>query len=120
MVLRAFSFSRKTSLEIFFRNKNSRRYLTTLKEYLLPPTEAAYRDDRIFQQDGASIYTFHACQRWFREKKVGLLAWPVKSLDLIPVEILWAILARRVCRDAKQFNHAIYFRRVIIEEWGLH
>lgn len=86
--MRGITFCGTTNLAFLPGETNSRSYLVTLKEYLLPFAEEFYNANWIFQQDGASIHIFHAFQIWFQENKVSLLDLPVKFLDLNTVESL--------------------------------
>lgn len=68
---RGIIFCGTTNLAFLPGETNSRSYLVTLKEYLLPFAEEVYNANWIFQQDGASIHIFLAFQRWFQENNVS-------------------------------------------------
>ena len=46
----------------------------------------------VFQQDGSSSHTEKNVNNYFLRKEIQVLPWPVKSLDLNPVEEIWAWL----------------------------
>uniref|UniRef100_A0A914DE07 Tc1-like transposase DDE domain-containing protein n=1 Tax=Acrobeloides nanus TaxID=290746 RepID=A0A914DE07_9BILA len=57
-----------------------------------------------FQQDNAKIHVSRSTERWFEAQNIPLLDWPNRFPDLNPMENLWAILARRVYANNKQYE----------------
>ncbi|KAG3001110.1 hypothetical protein PC128_g16898 [Phytophthora cactorum] len=41
--------------------------------------------------------------QFFEEQEINLLDWPARSLDLNPIENLWALLARKVYPNGRQY-----------------
>jgi transposase len=59
-------------------------YIKVLREYLLTILE----HDSIFMQDNALIYTAYKVTEFFEEMGIEVMAWPLYSLDLNPIENL--------------------------------
>ena len=66
-----------------------------------------------FQQDNAKIHVSRSTKRWFEAQNIPLLDWPNRSPDLNPMENLWAILARRVYANNKQYETVQELKDVI-------
>ena len=76
---------------------NSDKYKATLQSHLLHVLKRDFADgDCIFQQDLAPCHTSKKMRTFFEEKDVTILDWPANSLDLNPIENLWAIIKRRI------------------------
>lgn len=50
-------------------------------------------------------------------KKVRVLPWPSRSLDLKPVENEWVYLTRRVYAHGDQFGDVAELEKTIYEKW---
>ena len=46
----------------------------------------------IFQYDNTPIYKAKIIQKWILEQTFSTLKWPLQSLDLNPIELVWATL----------------------------
>lgn len=53
---------------------------------------------------------------WFASKSISLLKWPSCALDMNPIENLWAILARRVYYNPRQFSSLVELKETIFTE----
>jgi transposase len=67
-----------------------------LEEYLFPWIERLGATK--FLQDGVQCHTSKKMMASLREKKNSVMDWPVNSLDLNPIENLWAIMKARLKR----------------------
>ena len=59
-------------------------YFGILKEHL--PT--ILKEDTIFMQDNASVYTAKIVKEWLEEMAIEVMKWPPYSPDLNPIENL--------------------------------
>ena len=50
---------------------------------------------------------------WFARRRMPLLEWPSRSPDLNPMENLWAIMARRVYANNRQYATVDELQRAI-------
>src|SRR5579871_2295744 len=66
----------------------------------------------IFQQNNNSKYTAKSIKEWFVEQSFEILNWPAQSLDLNPMEHLWAHLK-------KSLNQYDTLPSGMIELWNL-
>lgn len=71
-------------------------YLDILVTGVIRFREEEVWDTFIFQQDGVSFYISNHSLEWLYANYMYLLPWTAKSLDLIPIEKLWGILASQV------------------------
>lgn len=74
-----FLVSGKTNLGVLQGRKKSQGYTRALDNYLLFSAAVKQRQDWIFQQDGASIYTSSHTRNFFCSNKVNGLEWLAKS-----------------------------------------
>uniref|UniRef100_A0A1I7WSH2 DDE_3 domain-containing protein n=1 Tax=Heterorhabditis bacteriophora TaxID=37862 RepID=A0A1I7WSH2_HETBA len=57
-----------------------------------------------FQQDNVTIHTNRSTKIWLKNSDVDTLDWPSRSLNLNPMENLWASLVRRNNANNPQFE----------------
>jgi hypothetical protein len=69
-----------------------------------------------FQQDGAPAHTAKATMAWLKNKTPLIKNWPPNSPDLSPIEMIWAILKRRL-RERQPTNLA-EFKQMLREEYS--
>lgn len=97
---------------------NSVRYIKILESHLLPAARAITGQDFIFQQDNAPCHTSKLVKAWLKRQKITSLIWPAYSPDLNPIENLWAILARKVYANGRQFKDIKSLKEAIVQSWG--
>ena len=83
------------SLIIIKKMINSDKYKDILANYLLPIlSNSDCQAGRVFHQDFALCHISKKMQTFFSQTGITLLDWPGYSLDLNPIENLWAIIKR--------------------------
>ena len=80
---------------------NAERYVTLLRDGLLPDVRGLYPDgDFIFQQDGATSHTSNITQTFLDQEQVRFISkedWPPNSADLNPMDYgIWTQLSEAV------------------------
>ncbi len=71
-------------------------YKETIRQYLLPFLKKNPETDYIFQQDGVPCHTSKMMKQFFEDDEIMLLEWAAQSLDLNPIEHVWAIIKREL------------------------
>ncbi|OQR89886.1 hypothetical protein ACHHYP_05967 [Achlya hypogyna] len=117
MIWGAFSSKGKSELRVLEGKQDSYEYVTTLSDFLLPFAHTNYGYDFVFQQDNASIHTSRETMEWFSDQEMALLQWPALSPDINPIENLWAIVARCVYANGRQFTTREGLMRAIFKAW---
>lgn len=85
---------------------DSRRYISTLTQHLVPMYEGKgqweglrefVKDNPvIFQQDNAPCHTSWMASEFFRSRNIKTMDWPPMSPDLNPIEHAWAMLKHKL------------------------
>ena len=114
MIWAAISCRAKTPLCIVTGTLDSQRYATILHDFLLPICQVG----ELFQQDNAPPHVSRATISWINDQGLELLQWPSVSPDLNPIENVWALLARAVYRDGRQFPSIETLKKAIEIEWA--
>jgi transposase len=66
----------------------ARIYQEVLNQHLLPMLQFG----TIFMHDNAPIHTAHLIRDFLNAYRIDVMDWPPYSLDLNPIENLWALL----------------------------
>ena len=118
MIWSCFSYFGLCDLVILKGKQDSKKYCEVLEHNLLPFTSLVHGENWIFQQDNASIHVSKYSREWIEAHNVLLLSWPARSPDLNPIENLWAILARIVYKDSRQYADVPSLIFAIKAAWG--
>ena len=105
MVWAAFSGMGKTNLCILDGRQNVQSYIKTLKTNLLPLIRRFATESVVYQHDNCPSHTAVATKQWLTKNNIICMDWMSCSPDLNPIENIWAILARQVYADGRQFNN---------------
>jgi len=97
---------------------NSEYYQQMLTDNLLPFLQHFHRLPWIFQQDNAAIHVSASSREWFARNNVAIMKSPAKSPDLNIIENVWAILARDVYENCRQFDTVQQLREAIEAAWS--
>lgn len=95
---------------------DSKEYISTMKENMIPSAEKLHRRYFVYQQDNAPCHKSHATMQWFEDNEVQLLEWPSRSPDLNPIENLWQIIGTRVAAYRPANRHEL--REAISTIWN--
>lgn len=117
MILAGFSGSGKTELAFINKTMNTKEYLNMLERVYLPYLNFFETDQLIFMQDNASVHTSNIAMDWFEKKGIEMIDWPSKSPDLNPIENVWAEIARKVYKNAKQYFDLTELKEAIKTAW---
>lgn len=122
MVWGGMSANGLTDLAFLNGTQNSRKYIETLSEYLIPFIDIQYGSNFIFMQDGASIHRSKETMSWLQHDQshapIEVMDWPALSPDLNPIENVWGMLARMVYANGRQFATKIELVEAIKASWG--
>jgi hypothetical protein len=91
MVWGGVSQHHQTELFVIAGNINAVRYR---EDILLPHVVSLLQThpDMTLQHDNATSHTACSVQDFLQDRNVSVLPWPVKSLDLNPVQHVWDLL----------------------------
>lgn len=104
MVWGAFSSLGRLDLHFTMPRMDSIEYIQVLEQRLVSYLKRFRIIKLIYQQYGAAIHRSKATSDWFESKRIETLPWPARSPDCNPMENIWAILARRVYANNKQYD----------------
>lgn len=76
-----------------------------------------YPRGAIFQQDNAPAHTSKASTERMMDHSLIALPWPARSPDANPIENLWAVLARQVYANGRQYDHEDYLKDALYMAW---
>ena len=98
MVWGAIGTSFRTSLTRCSNGKNSIEYLKIIEESgLIEKCNEIYGKHKwMFMQDGAPCHNSESTLKVLRKKMMIVPGWPPNSPDLNPIEIIWAIIKKKL------------------------
>lgn len=76
-------------------NVNSERYCNII-DAITDDADVLYPDGWSLQQDNARPHTSAFTRRWLHNRDIDVVAWPVASPDLSPIENVWWLMKREV------------------------
>lgn len=117
MVWAGFSAKGKTKIAFLEGKQDSRKYIDTLWNYLLPFAMEKHGSSFEFQQDNAAIHTSSLTKSFLSAGNVKTMQWPALSPDLNPIENLWGILVHRVYAGGAQYEDLTSLKNKIEVEW---
>jgi transposase len=75
-------------------NINTSTYIAILQQHLLPLQLPQF--PLTFQQDNAPAHKSQTNINWLQDNKISIMDWPPQSLDLNPIENIWADIKHRL------------------------
>ena len=112
MVWECFSYFGVGKLVFIEGKMNAEYYVNILSNNLPDSARLINLKDYIFQQDNDPKNT---AKLYFEPKQFKLLSLPAKSLDLNPIETLWAIIKQKLSQyRLKNLNE---LKEIIVREW---
>jgi hypothetical protein len=97
---------------------DSEAYQTLLENFLFPYMERWPRINFVLQQDNAPCHSSNSTKQWLRDHNIEFLDWPARSPDLNCIENCWALLARAVYANCRQFQTVAELKIAIQEAWA--
>jgi hypothetical protein len=89
-------------LHVFHGRLKSADYIDILETKFLPWYKDLCSTEQrtfLFQEDNASWHTSRDTTKWKKDSEIELLEhWPAQSPDLNPIENIWAIIEKRLCK----------------------
>ena len=98
-------------------HQTGKDYIKTLQNHLLPLIERCSLTQMVFQHDNSPIHAAKITKQWFDEHHIECMDWPSRSPDLNPIENLWAVLARNVYAEGRQFTDRYSLIECIKQCW---
>ena len=116
----AFSLYGRTPLVRIEGNLNQQKYVTILKEHLLPYAKTYHSGTNlcIFQQDGCGLHRAKSIGSFMEAECVELLPWPAQSPDLNPIENAWALMKRNLREHDTYPTFAVDLFEKLSELWN--
>jgi hypothetical protein len=121
MVWAAIGLGYKSPLIFIEGSVNSEAYRTMLRNYRIFESIQESAETRgvtlpFFQQDGAPAHTSKTTMAWLEKKTPLIKNWPPNSPDLSPIEMVWAILKKKLTE--RQPKTLTEFKIVLREEYS--
>lgn len=113
MVWAAITKEKKSEIRFVNGTLTSQKYTEILRDTFLPIASVG----ELFQQDNATPHVSEHTTTWMNEHGMEVLEWPSASPDFNPIENVWALLARAVYRDGRQFQSLPELRKAVEVEW---
>lgn len=117
MVLGAFSMCGKSDLVFVEGYVNSAKYVKILQKHLIPWMGKTHPKSAIFQQENDHAHTAKETQAWMARVSLEVMDWPSKSPYMNPIENIWALMAKRVYKNGRQFDKLSDLRDALRMEW---
>lgn len=71
----------------------------------------------LFYQNNVSIHIAKLTQDWLKISFTGVVDWPACLNNLTPIENVWDVMVRDVCKDGRQYvNLAIQVTNDFVDE----
>lgn len=91
---------------------NGEKYLSLMRDTILPMLRDRYNQDFVYQQDNARPHVAKKVLNFFEESNVKVLSWPSRSPDLSIIENVWKILKHDVYDQLEIKNTAELWSRI--------
>lgn len=100
-------------------SQDSKTSIKIVEYHLLDWAEITHGESWKFQQHNVSIHVSNFSKQWFGNRNITILYWPSRALDVNNIENLWAVLARCVYYNSRQFRSVDDLIKVIFQEWDM-
>ena len=117
MVWRTFTAAEVGELIRCETSINAKEYIRILETGLLPSIEKlGISQNIILQQDNAPAHTAKVTKKRLANNSIDVIFWPGQSLDLNPMENIWAIISRALA--GRTFSNKDKLWEAVQSEWN--